>query len=95
MPLVNNSSNSNAWGTSRFLEKGDFLRFKEITLSYNLPQSLLKNAKVENLRFFITGNNVYTWHNVSYFDPDRPVTGGGYIKFPSVKTLMFGLELGF
>ncbi len=40
-PIVNNSSNSNAFTSTRFLEKGDYLRIKEITLSYTLPSNII------------------------------------------------------
>lgn len=94
-PLVNNGSNSSAWGTSRYLERGDFLRIKDLSLSYTLPKEIVSKAKMNNVRVYVVGNNVFTWHDVSYWDPERETTGGGYIKFPNVKTIQFGLEIGF
>ena len=94
-PLVNNQMGANEWGTSRFLEKGDYLRFKDLTLSYTLPPSILQNAGIQNARVFVNAVNLYTWHDVSYWDPERDVTGGGYIVFPMARTLSFGVELGF
>lgn len=93
IPLVNNSQGGNEWGTSRFLERGDYLRLKDLTLSYNLPKNLIKNARLNNVRLFVSGTNLYTWHDVSYWDPERPVTGGGYIIFPNAKTYSFGIEI--
>ncbi|MFN8258115.1 MAG: TonB-dependent receptor [Bacteroidales bacterium] len=94
-PMVNNASNSNAWGTSRYLEKGDFFRFKEAVISYNLPANWLNRIKLDKARIYVSGSNIYTFHDVTYWDPERPTTGGGYNRFPNVKTLLFGLELGF
>ena len=94
-PLMNNASESNAWGTNRYLERGDFFRIKEITLSYRLPKSLISSINVDMVRMYVSAQNAYTFHDVSYFDPDRPASGGGYIKYPNVKTLLFGIELGF
>ncbi len=93
-PMVNNSMGANEWGTSRFLERGDYLRFKDLTLSYSLPRNLLQNARIDNARVFFNAANLYTWHDVSYWDPERDVTGGGYIIFPLAKTFSFGVELG-
>jgi len=94
-PMVNNTSDSNAWGTSRFLEDGSFLRFKNLTVSYNVPSSWAKKIKVDNLRIYMNAVNLYAWHDVSYWDPERAVTGGGYATYPNPKTITFGIDLGF
>ncbi len=93
-PMVNNSMGANEWGTSRFLERGDYLRLKDLTLSYNIPSNILQNAGIQNARVFFNATNLYTWHDVSYWDPERDVTGGGYIVFPLAKTFSFGVDLG-
>ena len=94
-PLVNNGSNSNAWGTSRYLERGDYLRLREITLSYTIPQEITKKASLDKIRVYVSGINLYTWHDVSYWDPERPATGGGYLQYPGAKSLTFGVNVGF
>lgn len=93
-PLVFNATGSNEWGTSRFLERGDYLRLKDITLSYNLPREIIQRAGLSNARVYLNAVNLYTWHDVSYWDPERDVTGGGYIVFPQAKTFSIGVELG-
>jgi TonB-linked SusC/RagA family outer membrane protein len=93
-PLVNNSSGANEWGTGRFLEKGDYLRLKDLTLSYQLPRALTQRVGLDNARIYLNAVNLYTWHDVSYWDPERDVTGGNYIVFPQSKTFSVGVELG-
>lgn len=92
-PLVVNSSNSNAWGTSRFLVDGDYVRFKNLTVSYNLPKQWAQMAQLSGVRVYISANNLYTWHDVPYWDPERNVTGGGYIIYPQTRAVMFGLDI--
>lgn len=92
-PLVNNSMGANEWGTSRFLERGDYLRLRDVTLSYDLPRNLLQNARIHNARIFVNATNLYTWHDVSYWDPERGVTGGGYIVFPLAKSFSIGVDI--
>lgn len=94
-PLVTNGTNSNAWGTSRYLEKGDYLRLKDITISYNLPASILDKAKISSLRVYVSGVNLWTLHDVGYYTPERPINGGGYIVFPEAKSITFGVDVGF
>jgi len=92
-PLVNNAMGANEWGTSRFLERGDFLRLRDVTLSYDLPRNLLQNARIQNARIFVNAANLHTWHDVSYWDPERGVTGGGYIIFPLAKSFSIGVDI--
>lgn len=93
-PIVGNTSGSNAWGTSRFLEKGDYLRFKQLSISYTLPKSLIEKIKLEKARIYASAYNIYCWHDVSYFDPERGFGGGGYALYPNPFTVTFGIELG-
>jgi len=62
------ASNSN-----RFLEKGDYLRLRNVQLSYNLPTSLLSKIKVDNVSVFIAGTNLLTFTNYSG-DPEVGVS---------------------
>lgn len=93
-PLVNNSSGANEWGTSRYLYKGDYLRFKTLTLAYQLPRNLIEKAKLNQAKIYVSADNLYCWHNVPYYDPERNVTGGGYTPYPQTRTITFGVELG-
>ena len=94
-PIPNNTSDSNAWGTSRFLEDGSFLRFKSLTVSYNIPKQWAAKVKLNSARIYMNAVNLYAWHDVSYWDPERDVTGGGYATYPNPRTITFGVDLGF
>jgi len=95
IPVAFNTSDSNAWGTSKFLEKGDYLRFKNLSLAYDLPTKLVEKIKLSSLRLSLNVENVYCWHDVSYWDPERDVTGGGYAIYPQPRTYTVGLKVGF
>jgi len=49
--------------STRYLEKGDYLRLRNVQLSYSLPTSLLSKIKVENVSVFIAGTNLLTFTN--------------------------------
>lgn len=94
-PVAAQSTNSYAAGTTRFLEKGDYTRIKDVTLSYTLPREITDKAKLSNVRFYVSGLNVYTFHDVDFWDPERGVTGMGSGVYPMTKTFIMGLDLSF
>lgn len=58
------------WVNSRFVESSDYLRLKNITLSYNLPASVLKPAGISGLEVYVNVQNLYTFTNYSGLDPE-------------------------
>ncbi len=95
-PMVGNSSNSNAFTSTRFLEKGDYLRIKEVTLAYNLPQSLMKKSGfLKSAKVYASAYNLYTFHSLNSFDPERGNNGHAYAIYPTAKTFIGGVELNF
>jgi TonB-dependent starch-binding outer membrane protein SusC len=90
--------------TTRFLEKGDFLRLRNVMLSYSLPRNITQKMKIQGLRLFVQGLNLYTWHKFQGWDPEvssindgdpnsnASVTGAQY---PSLRSVNFGLNLNF
>ncbi len=82
-------------GTTRFLEKGDFWRLRNVMLSYNFPSTMLSKAKIAGLRLFVQGQNVFTITDFLGFDPE--ITGGNLTgaQYPALRTVTFGLNLSF
>ena len=94
-PVAGNTSESYNFGSDRWLEDGSYIRLKDITLSYNLPQRALDKIKLQGLKFYVSGLNLYTFHDVSYWDPERGATGIGAGIYPMTKTIVGGIELTF
>lgn len=94
-PIANNPTNSSSSTTDRFLENGSYVRVKDVTLAYNLPKKWLASLGVQQLKVYASGMNVYTFHDVHYFDPERGVKGMGQGIYPMTKTFMFGLDVSF
>lgn len=81
-------------GTTRFLEKGDFLRFRNVMVSYTFPRSLVSRWKIGSLRVFAQGQNLYTWHNFQGYDPEvftGVLTGAHY---PALRAVTVGASIG-
>jgi TonB-dependent starch-binding outer membrane protein SusC len=86
--------------SNRFVEDGSFVRFKNITLSYNLPKSIIEKFKLTAVKLRLVGENLITFTNYSGFDPE--VTNGSSITpgtdtgiYPASKTISAGLNVTF
>lgn len=83
--------------STRLLNKGDFIRLRDLTLSYRLPQQLMDKAKLNNVRVFARGTNVWTWtkdDNLPYDPEAGGVNGQTNFDIEVPKTVTFGISLG-
>ncbi|MCE4566868.1 TonB-dependent receptor [Maribellus sp. CM-23] len=94
-PIAGNATNSNSFSSTRFLQKGDFLRVKDITLSYSFPTKLVEKAKIGGLKFYVSAQNIFTFHDVDWWDPERGIDGIGYGIYPMTKAVTAGIDLSF
>ncbi|MCK9626468.1 MAG: TonB-dependent receptor, partial [Bacteroidales bacterium] len=80
------------YDSSRFLEKGDYLRLKNVTISYTLPKKFMDFMKLSNARIFVSGTNLLTFTGLD-FDPE--VQSNGYYNFtlPALRTVTLGVEV--
>ena len=78
-------------GNSNFYEKGDFLSMREITLSYNLPNTVNEKLGISNLRINITGNNVYYFTGFKGLNPEFGGDDSG--RYPIPRNIIFGVRI--
>jgi len=95
-PVFGGNKNSNR-ESSRYLQDGSYLRMRNIRLTYNLPQSLLKRMHIGSASIFVSGDNLWTLTNYTGLDPQVVLnrTGGQVTNYPISKKLMFGLNVEF
>jgi TonB-linked SusC/RagA family outer membrane protein len=62
--------NKNGRASSRWLEKGDYLRITTVQLGYSLPESVYSKIKASKLRVYVSAQNLYTFTKYTGFDPD-------------------------
>ncbi len=80
---------------SRFYEDASFMRLKTLTLGYNLPNNLLRKAKIEKTRLYVQAYNLQTWSKWTGFDAEFVSLGNGNNgAIPQPKTITFGIQLG-
>lgn len=94
-PVAGNTSNSNDWTIDRWLENASYLRIKDVTLSYTFPQALTQKIKINNLRIYVSGLNLYCFNDVNFWDPEQGVTGITAGTYPITKAVVGGIELTF
>ncbi|MFV0540233.1 MAG: SusC/RagA family TonB-linked outer membrane protein [Aestuariibaculum sp.] len=95
----NNNSNK---PSSRFLEDRSYLKLKNITLGYELPNSITEKLSVSNARIYISGDNLLTFTKYSGTDPEvggNPDDGAlnGIIRtaYPIPQRFVLGLNFSF
>ena len=94
-PVAGNKSNSNDFEIDRWVQDGSYLRLKDVTLSYSLSQKAVKKMHVKGLRFYVSGLNLYTFSDVTAFDPEAGTNGVVAAIYPFAKTVVGGIELTF
>lgn len=94
--------NNNRRTSNRWLEDGSFLRLKNIVLSYSLPSSVTQRLGLQNVKFFVQGENIYTWTKYSGFDPEvstfsitNTAPGTDFLTFPQARTFTGGINIIF
>lgn len=83
------------------IQKSDWTRLREVTVSYTFPKSLLPKAVISSLELYFTGRNL--WLNTPFtgIDPETNLLGSSnaqgfdYFNMPGTKTYSFGLRVSF
>ncbi|WP_066224435.1 SusC/RagA family TonB-linked outer membrane protein [Formosa haliotis] len=81
--LTTNDTNKNFNNPSDFyLEDGDYFRIKTVQVGFSIPENTIKKIGMQQLRFYITGENLFTFTKYTGYDPE---IGGG----------VMGIDRGF
>ena len=102
IPRASWSNSDNSRVSTRFIEDGSYLRFKTITLSYDLSQNILDKLGITSLKIYGTGENIFTITNYSGFDPEVNAYGGSntiqgidFGTYPQTRNLILGINVTF
>ncbi|GAA4443204.1 TonB-dependent receptor [Ravibacter arvi] len=96
-PVFGGNRNSNQ-ASSRYLENGSYLRLRNVSLGYDLPESLLQKIRMKHARLSVSADNLLTFTKFSGMDPEVVIGSGGgssSIKYPISRKVMFGINVGF
>ena len=87
--------------SSQYLEKGDYLKFRNLTLGYTVPKQVTNKYNIGNVRIYAVANNLLTFSDFSGYNPEIEIdqkSGGSYSSFtslPASRIFMFGLNVNF
>ena len=101
-PQLRLSGGNGTGASSRYVYDASYVRLKNITLSYKLPQSVLSKIKLSTVRFYVTGVNLLTFTKYPGWDPEVNADyragnrnqGGDFYSAPQIKSVTFGINLG-
>lgn len=106
--MGNGTNGFNMMVSDRYLLNMAYLRLKNVTLGYTIPQALLKKAKISNLRVYLSAENLFTFDHLKGLPVDPEVVAGysslltsGYnqsragVGAPGFKSVSFGVQLSF
>ena len=88
-PYANDTQESDFW----MVDTG-FLRLKTATIGYSVPKSITDKLHIAVIRFYVTGQNLLTFSNLKYIDPEMGYTNREN-AYPVMKTTTFGLDVTF
>lgn len=85
---VQNNNQTNTW----FMQDGDFLRLKQAEIGYSLSDKLISKLKMDKVRFYASGTNLFVLSKFKLWDPELAGNGLGY---PNQRVFNLGVNLSF
>lgn len=97
---------SNDVGTTQFLESASFLRLRNLTLGYTLPENICRKLLISKLRIYVTATNLFTITDFSGWDPEVRLSNNkngansqGILfqgnEMPQIRNFSIGASLNF
>ncbi len=97
-PKIGGLNDTQDPASSFWLRNGSYLRFKSLEFGYSLPANVDKNLGIRSCRFYVVGTNLFMIHDsIGYYDAEYQtnLTGYGAFQYPIMRTVTFGLNIGF
>jgi len=101
MPRAVYGAGYNWLGSDRYVEDASFVRLRSVTVSYNWGKNLLKKLNLEEVRMYVTADNLYTFTKYRGQDPEVGMSSGPFgmaidkAATPPTKRFSFGLSTRF
>ena len=87
---------SSAWVTD-----ASYIRIRNVSLAYDFNASKIKQLKLNGLRIYMTGQNLFTFTKYPGYDPDTSsegtglAKGGDYLGYPAARSIILGVNVTF
>jgi len=87
--FINMDNNS----STRWIEKGNFVKLQNIAIGYTIPKSIISKIGVQNLRVFVQGQDILMFTKYKGIDPEMESGGVDYNGTPRQQVVTFGVNL--
>lgn len=97
IPRINEGSGG--YYSSYGIEDGSYIRLKTVTLGYNMPKKVAEKMFLQNVRIYISGQNLWTWSKYSGMDPEVSTRnsvltpGFDFSAYPRARTFSIGFNM--
>jgi len=86
--------------SSYYVEDGSYLRFKSLTVGYNLPEKMASKVGVSGTRIYLSANNLFTWTKYTGMDPEvnfsnKLISGLDNLSYPRTRSFIVGVNVSF
>lgn len=101
IPLSHMHGNFPSYYSTAVVEDGSYIRLKTASLTYNLPDKILKKVSLRSASVVVSGNNLLTFTNYTGLDPESSsfgqtlTPGYDFAAYPRSRTFNVSLKLGF
>lgn len=94
VPYLERDQNINTT-SSRFLTDASYFNIRNITLGYSFPAEWMRKAYLENLRVYVTADNVALFSKRKGMDPRQYISGSSEANYSAIRTVAAGIQLTF
>jgi len=96
------NNNLSTQNSSRYLEKGNFLKLNSIVLTYQFPQKIVKAMRLRGFILSVNANNIWTWTKYWGQNPEATLTNSDWsmpgvndFRYPNNKQLLLNIQVQF
>lgn len=100
--LANDDNTLNSVPSDVWVENGSFVKLKNVTVGYTLPNALLSKYSISRLRVYVSAQNLFFITKYTGLDPEIGIQGGNATQngldngtYPSSRTFTLGLNVTF
>ncbi|MNF82786.1 TonB dependent receptor [compost metagenome] len=99
VPQARYGAGNGSQESTRYLDKSDFVRLRNLTFGYSLPKETINKAGMSSLRVYVTAVNLLTFTGYEGMDPearrDDSGIGEDFYSAPPAKTIAMGVNINF
>lgn len=94
VPRLQNALATQNGASTRYLFDASYINFKNISLGYNIPKTVLTQIGITNARLFSSVDNIHLFNKRKGMDPQQTFSGTSDFTYSPVRTFTFGLTIG-